>query len=169
MGQFTEEAEVKTNCVRIKYSSGYHVDFAVYRRFKEYGSNDYTYEHAGNEWSKRDPKAITVWSQNEVKSKGTELCKVVRLSKMFCKSRNGWANMPGGLVQSVVCNEVFFEDYNRIDEIFYHTMKAVRDRLDTSTEVYNSTDSEISLLSAQNHFDKMDNWLSGLSDKLDKL
>lgn len=30
--QFRAEPEVKTSCVRIKYSDGYHIDFAIYRR-----------------------------------------------------------------------------------------------------------------------------------------
>lgn len=158
MGQFTEDAEVKTNCVRIKYASGYHVDFAVYRRFKEEGSNDYTYEHAGNEWSKRDPKAITAWFQDEVKSKGTSLRKIVRLSKMFCKSRSFWVNMPGGLIQSVLCVEKYDTEHSRVDEIFYNTLVAIKDRLDGDTEVYNPTDSSMSLLTAQNHYDKVNNW-----------
>ncbi len=170
MGQFKEEPDLKTNCVRIKYSVGYHIDFAVYRRYKKEGDSYYTYEHAGGfKWTKRDPKAITDWFHDEVKSKGKELRKVVRLSKMFCKSRMGWVNMPGGLLQSVVCDEVYADGHERIDELFYHTMVAVRDRLERSTEVYNPTDSNISLLSAQNHYDKMDNWLSRLSQKLDKL
>lgn len=168
-GQFKVTPECKTNCVRIKYSDGYHVDFAVYRRFKEDGNTEYTYEHAGTEWKRRNPASITKWFQEEVKAKGTELRKVVRLSKMFCKSRTGWVNMPGGLIQSVICDEVFAEEYDRLDEIFYHTMTAVRDRLQSSTEVYNPTDPELSLLTAQNHYDKMDNWLSRLSNKLNKL
>ena len=169
MGQFTEDAEVKTNCVRIKYASGYHVDFAVYRRFKEYGSNEYTYEHAGNEWIKRDPKAITYWFQDEVKSKGTNLRKVVRLSKTFCKSRNFWVNMPGGLIQSVLCVEQYDTEHNRIDEVFYNTLLAIKDRLELNNEVYNPTDYTISLLSAQNHYDKINNWKNRLSDKIETL
>lgn len=170
MGQFKADPELKTNCVRIQYADGYHIDFAVYRRYEAEGETEYTYEHAGGfSWTKRDPKAITKWFQDEVKDKGTELRKVVRLSKMFCKSRAGWVNMPGGLIQSVVIDEVFATDYSRIDEIFYYTMKAVKERLESNTEVYNPTDTSISLLSAQNHYDKMDNWLSRLFDKLNKL
>lgn len=169
MGQFTEEADVKTNCVRIKYASGYHVDFAVYRRFKENGGNDYTYEHAGNEWSKRDPKAITAWFQDEVKNKGTDLRKIVRLSKMFCKSRSSWVNMPGGLIQSVLCVEKYDTEHSRIDEIFYNTLVSIKDRLDLDNEVYNPTDSSMSLLTAQNHYDKVNNWKNRLEDKIKSL
>lgn len=169
-GQFNVAPECKTNCVRVQYADGYHVDFAVYRRFKKEGSSEYSYEHSGgSNWTARDPSAITKWFQGEVKERGTELRQVVRLSKMFCKSRSGWVNMPGGLIQSVLCDEVFADEYDRIDEIFYYTMLNIRDRLQESTEVYNPTDSELSLLTAQNHYDKMDNWLSRLSDKIEKL
>lgn len=169
MGQFTEDAEVKTNCVRIKYVTGYHVDFAVYRRFKENGSNDYTYEHAGNEWSKRDPKAITAWFQDEVKNKGTRLRKVVRLSKMFCKSRSFWVNMPGGFIQSVLCVEKYDTVHSRIDEIFYNTLVSIKDRLELENEIYNPTDFSMSLLTAQNHYDKVNYWKNRLEDKLKSL
>ena len=166
---FKEPPECKTNCVRVKYANGYHVDFAIYRRFKEEGSSEYTYEHAGTEWKSRNPAAITKWFQDEVKGKGTELRKVVRLSKMFCKSQLGWVNMPGGLIQSVLCDEVFSQDFDKIDEIFYNTMLAVRNRLQENMDVYNPTNTELSLLTAQNHYDKMKNWLSKLDNKIKKL
>lgn len=169
-GQLNADPECKTNCVRVQYATGYHVDFAVYRRFKEENSSEYLYEHAGgSNWTARNPAAITKWFQDEVHEKGTELRQVVRLSKMFCKSRSTWVNMPGGLIQSVVCDEKFADDYERIDEIFYHTMIAVRDRLNDSTEVYNPTDTELSLLTAQNHYTKVENWCSRLDSKLAKL
>ena len=51
--QFAEDPDVKTSCVRLKYAStGYHVDFAIFRRYKEdLDDKDYTYEHSGVEWS----------------------------------------------------------------------------------------------------------------------
>lgn len=33
--QFKVEPEAKTNCVRIVYAEGYHIDFAIYRRYKD--------------------------------------------------------------------------------------------------------------------------------------
>lgn len=170
MGQFKDEPELKTNCVRIKYSDGYHIDFAIYRRYKENGSSEYTYEHAGGyNWTRRDPKAITSWFQSEVKCKGIELRKIVRLSKMFCKSRTYWGNMPGGLLQSVVCNEAFDVTSDRLDEIFYNTIVAIRNRLQKSIEVYNPTAPTISLLTANNHYDRMRNWLTNLSNQIELL
>lgn len=165
-GQFKYTPDLKTNCVRIRYSDGYHVDFAVYRSYKEDGSDEYKYEHAGgNDWSPRDPAAITAWFTAEDKETDWELKKIVRLSKMFCKS-HGWKNMPGGLIQSVVIDEKYSSDYDRIDERFYYTMAAVRDRLKISTEVYNPTDPDLSLNTATNHYEKMDKWLNRLDSKL---
>lgn len=164
--QLKKNPEVKTNCVRIEYASGYHVDFAIYRRFVCDGK--YQYEHAGTEWVSRDPKAINTWFSDEISELGGDLRKVIRLSKMFCKSRSFWVNMAAGLIQTVVCDEKF-QAYDRIDETFYHTMIAVRDRLDEDIEVYNPTDTTISLLQTQNHRDKVENWRSRLTDKLEKL
>src|SRR5690625_7525268 len=58
--QFAEEPDVKTSCVRLKYTStGYHVDFAVFKSYKEYSSDDeYTYEHAGSEWSRSEERRV---------------------------------------------------------------------------------------------------------------
>ena len=94
--QFAEEPEVKTSCVRLKYTStGYHVDFALFKREKDtVDDKEYTYEHAGSEWSVRDVKALEEWFNAQIKEKGDILRKVIRLSKMFCNSRDTWKNMP---------------------------------------------------------------------------
>ncbi|MDF9298636.1 cyclic GMP-AMP synthase DncV-like nucleotidyltransferase, partial [Geobacillus stearothermophilus] len=94
---FKKEPEAKTNCVRIEYSEGYHIDFAIYRRYKDDNEN-YVYEHGGSEWRRRDPWAITKWFLNRNKENDYKLREVVRLLKMFVKSRDHWVNMPGGLV-----------------------------------------------------------------------
>ena len=107
-GQFKEAPELKTNCVRIYYSDGYHIDFAIYRRSLDVFKRSYCYEHSGGtEWAPRDPLAITTWFQNEDRKVGHKLRQVVRLSKMFCKSRKTWGDMPGGLLQAVLCQECF--------------------------------------------------------------
>ena len=159
---FKKDPEALTNCVRIEYADGYHVDFAVYKK-----TSDGTYYHAGSGWQKRNPMAINDWFSKAVKDKGDKLRSVVRLSKMFCKSRSSW-QMPGGLIQSVLCNECFVE-YERLDECFYYTMKAILERLEESIEVYNPTDETKSLLLKQKDRDKMNNWKQRLSENLGKL
>ena len=166
---FTTEPEAKTNCVRIVYANGYHVDFAIYRRFKENTTDrEYKYEHAGSTWTSRNPAAINNWFNDEITDKGQVLRQVIRLSKMFCKSRAGWVNMPGGLLQTVLCDEKL-QNYHRLDEAFYYTMVEIKRHLDTSVEVSNPTDLSISLLQTESHRQKMRNWCSKLNNKLSEL
>ena len=164
--QLNKEPEIKTNCVRIEYSSGYHVDFAIYRRTDN--GMEYMYEHSGNEWSLRNPRAINDWFNNEIACYGDDLRKIIRLSKIFCKSRSAWVNMAPGLVQTVVCDEVY-RQYDRIDKTFYYAMVAVKNRLDLSVNVNNPTDKAMSLLQNQKHRDEIINWHNRLSQKLDDL
>lgn len=167
--QFKEPPTPKTNCVRIVYEEGYHIDFAIYRRYKnEYG--EYKYEHCGSEWRPRDPRSITKWFNNENKEKNYNLRIVARLLKMFCKSRPKW-EMPGGLVQSVLLNECF-QSQTRIDEMFYHTLVAVRNRLTIDKEVNNPTDAEQSLKLIQKddvRLERLERRLTTYLGKLDVL
>jgi hypothetical protein len=157
-----------TNCVRIEYKDGYHLDFAIYRRFKNSSDDTYTYEHCGSEWRKRDPRAITTWFNEDNKEKEYRLREVVRLLKMFSKSRDFWVNMPGGLIQSVLASEQF-QSYTRMDECFYYTIKSIRDRLVWNKEVYNPTDSNSSLKLASKDNTKMENLYNRLNGKLEHL
>lgn len=162
---FKIEPEALTNCVRIVYSDNYHIDFAMYRRTKN-TDGSYKYEHAGSEWRERDPRAISNWFKDEIKEHEDKLRQAVRLSKMFCKSRSNW-QMPGGLIQSVLCDEKI-QDYERIDEMFYYTMKEICNRLLSNKEVTNPT-SEQSLLLKQKDKDKVSNLYNRLNDYLGKL
>ena len=164
---FSVAPEAKTNCVRIVYSTGYHVDFAIYRRIKQYDGS-FEYEHAGSYWRSRDPKAITNWFKDEVKAKGKILRQVVRLLKMFSKSRDNW-EMPGGLIQTVLCDEVDLSPYTRLDEAFYYCIKAIRDRIICNKEVHNPTDASLSLLLRQSDKDKLENLYSRLNTYIGKL
>lgn len=164
---FKNEPEAKTNCVRIEYSDNYHIDFAIYKRIKNEYSDDYKYEHAGSEWRPRNPRAINNWFKEEIRINGEKLRQAIRLSKTFCKSRNFW-NMPGGLIQTVLCDEKI-QDYSRIDEMFYYTICAIRDRLMYNKEVYNPTDSLQSLLLVQEDRDKLENLYNRLNTYISKL
>lgn len=133
MGLFNEDPVVKTSCVRIKYAEGYHVDFAVYRRFKTYDWQDnYEYEHAGSTWTCRDLSALDEWFKDEIEKRGVILRKIIRLSKRFCRSRSDW-RMPSGIIQTVLCDEKLDVVSDRLDESFYNTMKAVMNRIAYNT------------------------------------
>lgn len=169
--QFAEEPDVKTGCVRLKYTStGYHVDFAVFKRYKEYSwSDEYTYEHSGSEWTVRHIKALEEWFNDEIKDKGNDLRKVIRLSKMYCKSRDSWRNMPSGLIQTIVCNEQLATTHSRMDEVFYYTMKAIVDRLSSYLEVKAPVDNGRALVTREVDYQRMRNWKSRLKDSLENL
>ena len=163
---YKDEPEAKTNCVRIYYADGYHIDFAIYRRWKD-SAGEYQYEHAGSEWRQRDPKAINDWFKDSVKSKGSDLRKTVRLLKMFAKSRESW-QMPGGLVLSVLCSELLSK-YDRLDETFYYTIKGIRDRLRFNRDVTNPADKTKSLILTEKHRQEINNLYSRLDSYIGKL
>ena len=156
-GQFADDPEVKTSCVRIKYAEGYHVDFAVYRRFKTYEWQDnYEYEHAGNTWTSRDLSALDDWFKDEIKEHGDILRKAIRLSKMFCRSRSNW-RMPSGIIQTVLCDEKIDDAEDRLDEAFYYTMKAVMNRIEYNTSVPAPVDNGRELAGRQSDKDRINN------------
>lgn len=164
--QFNVEPEVKTSCVRVKYADGYHIDFAIYRRSYDSTNEEWIYEHAGSEWTSRDIRGMTDWfkAQNDI-SNG-HLRKIVRLSKMFCKSRSSWKNMPSGLLQTVLCDEMLQDSYDRIDELFYYTMKKIVNRIEENTSVIAPIDNGRDLTPRQSDKQKMTNWKNRLKSKL---
>lgn len=164
--QFNAEPEVKTSCVRVKYADGYHVDFAVYRRTYDSVNDTWIYEHAGSEWSSRELKGLTDWFKVQNDSSEGKLRKVVRLSKMFCKSRTSWKNMPSGLLQTVLCDEALQSSYDRIDELFYYTMKEIVRRLESNTSVVAPVDNGRDLTPRESDKKKMTNWKNRLKSKL---
>ena len=167
--QFNVEPEVKTSCVRVKYADGYHIDFAIYRRSWDENSNCWRYEHAGAEWTERDLKGLTAWFKVQNDSLDGKLRKVVRLSKMFCKSRDSWKCMPSGLLQTILCDENIRSRYVRIDELFYFTMKEIVNRLEDDVTVSAPVDNGRDLTPRKSDYQKMTNWKNRLKSKLEDL
>lgn len=167
--QFNAEPEVKTSCVRIKYEDGYHIDFAVYRRHYDSVNECWIYEHAGSDWSVRELKGLTEWFKSQNNDSDGKLRKVIRLSKMFCKSRKSWKNMPSGLLQTVLCDEKLQQSYERIDELFYYTMQEIVNRLETSTSVEAPVDDGRDLTPRDIDCKRMTNWKNRLKSKLEDL
>ncbi len=167
--QLNAEPEVKTSCVRVKYADGYHIDFAVYRREWDEVNECWSYEHAGSDWTLRELRGLTEWFTTQNKAYDGKLRKVIRLSKMFCGSRDSWKNMPSGLLQTVLCDECLQKSYDRIDELFYYTMWEIVNRLDSDNTVYAPVDNGRSLTPRKIDFAKMTNWKNRLKSKLEDL
>ena len=167
--QFKADPEVKTSCVRVKYSEGYHIDFAVYRRSWDELNNEWVYEHAGDTWSKRELTGITDWFKSQNDYSDDKLRRVVRLSKMFCNSRDSWNNMPSGLIQTVLCNERLKSEYSRIDELFYYSMKAIVNRLEIDSSVIAPVDNGRNLSNRVIDKKRITYWKNRLKSKLEDL
>lgn len=160
-GNMNIPAEVKTGCVRVRYSKGYHLDFSIFRE------NGRQYEHAGKEWTERDIRAVTEWYNTCNKARGYELGKLVRLSKIFCKSRSQW-QMPTGIIQTVLCQECFKPDI-RLDKSFLATMIAIQNRLAHNKQVLIPVDGGRSLIYRGSDLTRVMNWQNRLSENICKV
>ena len=145
-GNFLKDPEARTNAVTVWYAEGYHIDFAIYRTYESLLDGTII-EHAGPEWTVRDPMDLTNWFNDAVnkdspsKEYGAtvedyQMRRIVQLLKAFAKSRSSW-NLPGGLIISVLVALCYKLDNHRDDVALYKTMEAIRDRLFQSTTVWN--------------------------------
>lgn len=141
---FTRQPAVKTNCVRVFYNEGYHIDMPVYREVIA-DDNSVSYELAGSTWRVSDPEAITRWFNDSVIEKspdtteGRQLRRTVCLLKAFTRSRSTW-NMPSGLILSTLAVERYVAYANRDDEALYEAMRRIWDRLVNNLVVKNPVD-----------------------------
>ena len=171
-GNFSKDPEARTNAVTVWYAEGYHIDFAVYRTHEDkFGRT--IIEHAGPEWTARDPMDMTNWFNNAVNKSSPskeygatiekyQMRRIVQLLKAFAKSRSSW-NLPGGLVISVLVDECYRPDYDRDDGALYDTMVAILDRLRRDIEVWSPV-SIAELLTNKEEYKKQ---VERFRDKLD--
>ncbi|MEQ1864440.1 MAG: cyclic GMP-AMP synthase DncV-like nucleotidyltransferase [Micropepsaceae bacterium] len=138
-GSFKTPPEVRTNCVRVHYEAGYHVDVPVYRRvaIKEaFGNDTYHHELASSDWKRSDASEVTDWFEKENNTQspdaenGRQLRRVTRQIKKFARSRESWtAQILSGFGITKLVTERFRANKDREDTALYETMKAIRDRL----------------------------------------
>jgi hypothetical protein len=136
-GSFTRIPEVRSNCVRIFYQKGYHVDMPVYRTVEE--SGEVYYELASSSgWKRSDARDVTAWFERELKNSGngTQERRLVREIKKFARSRSSWCGrILSGLGISVLVVERAWLEEDREDRALYETMRAIRDRLNCNLSV----------------------------------
>jgi len=91
--RFSQEPEVKKNCVRVFYKAGYHIDLPVYR----IRDDDEDYELAsGSDWVHSRAADVEDWfnkANQELspdETNGRQFRRMVRLLKKFAKSRESW-------------------------------------------------------------------------------
>ena len=150
---FKDKPEVRTNCVRVYYSAGYHVDVPVYRRIRTTdpwtGAVTESYELASTTWKASDALNVTKW----FKRRNTELCgdasvngdrgqfvRVVRLVKAFARSRPHWSGkIASGFALSRLVSDHFVECPDRDDKALRDVLRAIRDRLGWKSAVDHPT------------------------------
>ena len=148
--RFSKPPEVRTNCVRVYYSAGYHVDVPVYREVTTtnlYGKQDTRYEIASSDWKKSDPVEVTRWFNRENQrqspdtTNGRQLRRQTRMLKAFARSRESWRPRiaTGFMITTLVVKECYHQHATREDKALYHTMVAMRDRLNVNLEIAHPT------------------------------
>jgi hypothetical protein len=139
-GSFKKKPEVRTNCVRVYYDAGYHVDVAVYRVRTEkslLGEDMTVVELASTDWKRSDARDVTEWfdEENEKQSPDTEngrqLRRITRDIKKYARSRDSWRDtILSGFGITKLVTECFRGNAAREDEALVNTVRAIRDRLD---------------------------------------
>ena len=128
---FATPPEVKTNCVRVYYNDGPHVDIPVYRELEDWLGNT-SYELASAAWKKSDPEGVNDWFEGWLtwkKHNGlTHSRELIRLMKSICKNRKSYS-LPSGFVITVLIEECYTLGYNRLDIDLRHLIRVVYDRL----------------------------------------
>ena len=139
-GKLKQAPEVRSNCVRVLYEAGFHVDLPVYRRVvtsTNFG-DDVHYELAASSgWKRSDARDVSDWYEDErAKSADSQqLRRVNRDLKKYARSRHSWrAGILSGFGISVLVAECF-RYHDREDCALYDTMVAIRDRLDWNLQV----------------------------------
>ena len=139
-GKFKQAPEVRSNCVRVLYKAGYHVDLPVYRRVvTSTTSGDVThYELAASSgWKRSDARDVSKWYEDErAKSDDSQqLRRINRHLKKYARSRQSWrSGILSGFGISVLVVERF-RHHEREDRALCDTMVAIRDRLNWNLEV----------------------------------
>ena len=127
-GSFKRAPEIKTNCVRVFYNDGPHVDVPAYRRLT--GSDEF--ELAGADWKVSDPKGVNSWFNGcldrHCSAGRMQFRQVIRLLKSICKSRPSYA-LPSGFVLTVLSEECYYGPDDRLDRAVRDMLIAVRDCL----------------------------------------
>ena len=140
--RFNDPPEVKTNCVRVNYGAGYHVDIPIYRT-DENGNNP---ELASTDWIVSNARDVKAWFDKENQSKsldtqnGRQLRRIVRLFKCFSKSRESWKDtLPSGFALTILVCEQFHPSLDRDDISFYQTLCNIYSRLNQHLDIWHPT------------------------------
>ena len=133
-GKFKHRPERRSNCVRVFYEKGYHVDLPVYRRVvtdNVFGEKVHYELGASIGWKRSDARDVSEWYEGErtASADGVQLRRINRDLKKYARSRCSWRRaILSGFGISALTTEKFRVN-DREDRALYDTMSAIRDRL----------------------------------------
>ena len=137
-GSFKTDPEIKTNCVRVYYNDGPHVDIPVYRSITDGFGND-KYELASVDWKESDPEGVNRWFREWVKTKAAagmaHSRELIRLLKAICKNRPSYTTLPSGFVLTVLVQECYQSSDGRLDIELRELIEAIHRRLEDNLTV----------------------------------
>ena len=147
--RFTRQPDVRTNCVRVYYEAGYHVDLPVYRRVVSrgpWGDSNTWFELASSDWKESDPKAVTRWFLDANKrlspdsSNGGQMRRIVRLLKFFARSRKSWqSRIASGFMITKLVVDWYESDAGRDDLALYNAMVKIYSQIQLNSEIVHPT------------------------------
>ena len=131
-GSFKTDPEIKTNCVRVYYDDGPHVDIPVYRSTTDWAGND-KYELASVDWKESDPEGVNRWFREWIKAKKADGMghsrELIRLLKVICKNRPSYTTLPSGFVLTVLVQECYRCADGHLDIELRELIEAIHRRL----------------------------------------
>lgn len=136
-GHTKEKPMDKKTCVRVRYAGHYHLDLPAYAQ-KEGKYFLAVKDEQG--WRESDPKALTVWFINQVKSQGEQLRRNMLYLKAwadFQKGRKG--KMINGLILTVLAAH-HYRSSERDDVSLAETVKAIYAAVNDDFVVFNPVD-----------------------------
>lgn len=148
---FKTAPTVLKNCVRVYYNEGFHVDVPAYRRYESAdlwtGKPKYTYELASSDWKSSDPREVTKWFRKrnvqhslDCSTSDGQFRRVVRLLKMFARSRSSWKSLTAtGFMITKLADEHFVASEGRDDLSLRQTMQAIHVQLGWNTSIGHPT------------------------------
>ena len=137
-GSFKTDPEIKTNCVRVYYDDGPHVDIPVYRSTTDWTGND-KYELASVDWKESDPEGVNRWFRKWIKAKKADGMahsrELIRLLKAICKNRPSYTTLPSGFVLTVLVQECYWCADGQLDTELRKLIEAIHRRLGNNLTV----------------------------------
>lgn len=165
--------KIKTNCVRIDYAAGHHIDIPVYRRILDSLGNVLRMELAGETWRESNPRLISNWFADAEKKTSNaddddpQLRRLVRLLKNYARI-NVSGKSPSGLILTVLTEECHRLYCSREDEAFRNLLQGIKNRLAFNRVVYNPADAA-EVLTKDSDTEKFDALVSAVGSTLEDL